>query len=35
MPQERRPTGIYPGAPTVQHIHLQPGSHQLQKVCIC
>jgi len=28
-------TGICPGAPTVQHLHLWPANHRLQKVCIC
>jgi len=31
MPQEQRTTGICPGTPTVQHIHLQPANHRLQK----
>ena len=34
-PQERRPTGICSGALTVQHLHLRPANHHLQKVCIC
>ena len=33
-PQEWRPTGICPGAPTVQHLHLRPANHHLQKVWI-
>jgi len=32
-PQERRPTGICPGNPSLQH--LWPVNHRLQKVCIC
>jgi len=31
--QERRPTLIFSGAPSVQHLHLWPASHHLQKVC--
>jgi len=34
-PQERRPTGICPGAPYHQHLHLWPANHRHQKVCIC
>jgi len=34
-PQERRPTGICPGAPSLQHLHLRLVNHHLQKVCIC
>jgi len=33
--QERRPTGICPGTPSLQHLHLWAASHHLQKVCIC
>ena len=29
------PTGICPGAPSLQHLHLWPANHRLQKVCIC
>jgi len=32
-PQERRPTGICPGTPSLQH--LWPANHYLQKVCMC
>ena len=34
-PQERRPTGICPGTPSIQHLHLWLASHHFQKVCIC
>ena len=34
-PQERCPTGICPGAPSLQHLHLWPANHRFQKVCIC
>jgi len=35
LPQERRSTGICPGAPSLQHLNLWPANHRLQKVCIC
>ena len=35
MTQEWRPTWICPGAPSVQHLHLWPVKHHLQRVCIC
>ena len=34
-PQIRRLTGICPGAPSLQHLHLWPASYRLQKVRIC
>ena len=34
-PVERSPTGIDPGAPSLQHLHPWPANHRLQKVCIC
>jgi len=34
-PQERHPTGICHGVPSLQHLHLWPANHRLQKVCIC
>jgi len=33
-PQERRPTRICPGMPSLQHLHLSPANHRLHKVCI-
>jgi len=27
--------GIRPDTPSLQHLHLWPASHCLQKVCIC
>ena len=33
--QEWCPTGICPSAPSLQHLHLWPANHHLQKVCIC
>jgi len=32
---KRRPTGICPGTPSLQHLHLWPANHSLQKICIC
>ena len=34
-PQKRRPPGIRLGIPALQHLHLWPANHRLQKVCIC
>jgi len=31
-PQERQPTGLRPGTPSFQHLHLWPANHCLQKV---
>ena len=33
--EERRPTWICPGSPSLQHLYLWPAKHCLQKVCIC
>jgi len=32
IPQERRSTGIRPGTPSFQHLHLWHANHRLQKV---
>jgi len=32
-PQERRPTEIRPGNPSLQHLHLWPAKRRLKKVC--
>jgi len=34
-PQERRPSGICPSAPSLQHLPLWPANHGFQKVRIC
>ena len=34
MPLEGRPTRICPGTPSLQHLHLLPANHRLQKVYI-
>ena len=34
-PQERRPAGICPDSPSLQHLHHWPANHRLQKVCMC
>ena len=34
-PRNRRPTGIRPGTPSLQHLHHWSANHRIQEVCIC